>query len=173
MLLSQFSSNCGAVSGPLDTWLPSLKALEVLDASINSLTSTIPVLTNLTRLRTFSVDQNQLSGCQGPVLSSAAPPGFHSTTEGLCFQDLCPSSGCPCRPSGNLTHPTTGQLPCLCPICHKPDDCRRESDVPVCRLTGSIPDVGIPYPGVNVTKYPWLGWGGELYSALCTPCCHC
>ena len=57
-ILAQTLTLSGAVTGPLDTWLPALTVLEVLDASINSLTSTIPVLTSLKRLRSFSVDQN-------------------------------------------------------------------------------------------------------------------
>ena len=46
----------------MDAWLPPLTALELLDVSENALSSTIPPLSNITRLRSFSVGLNQLNG---------------------------------------------------------------------------------------------------------------
>ena len=53
---------CPAVSGPLDTWLPNLVSLRLLDLGINKLAGTIPPLSGITQLRSFSSDLNQLTG---------------------------------------------------------------------------------------------------------------
>ena len=35
------------------------------------------------------------------------------------------------------------------------------------RLNGSLPDIGFVVPGLDPTQFPFLGLGGDLYSDLC------
>ena len=51
-----------AVTGPLDTWLPALTALEFIDLSINKFSGNFPCLKNITQLRSVSAGLNRLTG---------------------------------------------------------------------------------------------------------------
>ena len=61
-----------------------------------------------------------------------------------------------------------------------PEHLQKSRGVVCGRLTGTLPDVGIPVPGIDPVLFPYLGLGGDLFSDLCEYsdslhilcCCH-
>ena len=136
----------------MEAWLPPLTALELLDVSENALSSTIPPLSNITRLRSFSVGLNQLSGTlPSDWLNSMFIREFDAASNR-------------CDPEDRRERPAPAQ-PAVT-ACQRLE--MMISTSMTCRLTGTIPDVGRPLPGFSLSKFPYLGSGGDLYFDFCT-----